>query len=282
MRPLILLVLILISCTRSIPEQTGNADSIQLEDQNFDMLKDPKPYTIKQELRDQTLTVMGQEKKLSDLLKKLYVPDTFTAADVEDQVNPPQYIITGVQMLQGKFFSSERVCEDRSLFLCTRGDYVEEEYYDMFFLALDTNGEVVVSDKLLFEGSQGQSSTDLMVSKIQLSVNKDCALLMVRSESEGGDVNLSREEWIEIFIAGGKGFRSLFRLQLEETYIQDFEASQDEQQDSSSKIQQYEILDSSSNGLFDIKVIYTHHENGKLIVQGEKVYTFDGQYYIHN
>ena len=98
---------------------------------------------------------------------------------------------------------------------------------------------------------------------------------------ESGQNDLYRERWAEIFIASGKGFRPLFKLQLEETFIQDYEAARDgdDLQDTSSKIQDLEVLPSSTNNLHDIRVSYELRENGVITREGNETYRFDGQYY---
>jgi hypothetical protein len=273
------LLIALCSCQGSNTESRTGSDTSQLEDINYDILKDPQLFTIQTDLQQESLSILNTKRSMHELLEKLYFPDTFTASNVENTATPPRYIITAVQTLQGNFFTDGTDCEDRSLIMCTRGDYVEQEYYDLFFLATDKKGELKVSDKLFFEGSQGQSATSVKVDFINLPVQKDCSLLMVTSQTEGGDINLHREEWVEIFIANKKGFRSLFKIQLELTDIQDFEVTQDEYQNSSSKIQEYEVLKTAHNGLHDVKVIYIQNENGKEVLSGEEIYHFDGTYY---
>ncbi len=254
-------------------------DSLILTDQNFDVLKDPQTFTIKEELGEKMVTVLGKNRSVRTMLTSFYSPDSFTQANVSAD-SSPDYIITGVQLIQGTFLSDSGACEQRTMLLCTRGDFVEEEYYDLFFIARDQKGEAIVSGKEIFEGSHGASSIQLEVNELSLPVRKDCSLLMVTSKDENADADFHKESWMEIFIATGKGFRSLFRLQLEETAIADYVASEEETQHSVSKIQRYEMLDTSSNGLHDIRVKYTVTEDGRVVKQGENVYRFDGRYYV--
>ena len=252
-------------------------DSLSLADQNYDVLKDPQLFTVREELGAESVTIFGKTTSLKSLLSGFYTPDTFTNSDTENSA--ADYIITGAELIQGTFLSDSGTCEQRTLLLCTRGDFVDEEYYDLFFLARDSEGNVMVSGREIFEGSHGANATELEVDELNLPVSKDCSVLMVTSNDENGDPDFHKESWVEIFMATGKGFRSLFRLQLEETSIDEYVASEDESQRAVSKIQKYEILDSSSNGLHDIRVTYTVTENGSTVKRGADVYQFDGRYY---
>lgn len=250
-----------------------------LSDQNFDILKDPQTFTIKEELSEKAVAVFGKNRSVGTMLTSFYSPDTFKPSKAATE-GSMDYIITGAQLIQGTFLSDSGTCEHRTMLLCTRGDFVEEEYYDLFFLARDANGEITISGKEVFDGSHGENSTQVEVSELALPVRKDCSVLMVTSRDENADANFHKESWMEIFMATGKGFRSLFRLQLEETSIEDYVAAQDETQHSVSKIQRYEMLNTSSNGLRDIRVDYTVTEDGRVVRQGDQVYRFDGYYYV--
>lgn len=264
------------SCDLS-DEGRDTQDSLSVADQNYDVLKDPQVFTITEDLGTESVNIFGKTTSLQNLLTVFYTPDTITDPDTEGPA--PDYIITGAELIQGTFLSDSGRCEPRTLLLCTRGDFVDEEYYDLFFLARGSDGNVIVSGREIFEGSHGANATALKVDELPLPVSKDCSVLMVTSNDENGDPDFHKESWVEIFMATGKGFRSLFRLQLEETSIDEYVASEDESQRAVSKIQKYEILETSSKGLHDIRVTYTVTENGRTIKNGADVYRFDGHYY---
>lgn len=269
-----------ISCSVQ-KDNTETYDSLASETQsNFSEDNEVKNFTIKEELRNQPVTIHGQKKTLSQFLVNFYSPDVYTTSTDNDSPEGPRYIITNVEFMKGKFFINEQKCEDRSLVLCSRGDFIQEEFYDLFLMATDASGNVVVADKLFFDGSQGQSSTDLIVSKVNLSPDKKCEVLQVASTTEGGDINLHRDEWVEFYIADGRSFHSVLKLQLEDTHIQDAEAAGTENQSSSSEVREFELLETVSKGLYDIKVNFTQRENGNIVVESEEVYKFDGEFYI--
>src|SRR5690606_12220458 len=252
-------------------------DSIAMHDRNFDILNVPRSFVISDELDGGTVEVAGRQMLLRDFLPSLYIPDTL----YDTKSGTPDFIVTSVQILQGTFFSDSGKCQQRSLVLCTRGDFVEGEAYDLFFVALGKANHVAVAGKQTFEGSHGKASTELAVSLIDLPADDKCSLLLVTSQSENGQDDLYRERWAEIFIASGRGFRPLLKLQLEETFIQDYEADRDgdDVQDTSSKTQKLEVLPSTSNDLHDIRVTYEVRENGVVVREGNEIYRFDGQYY---
>ncbi len=271
------LFVIAVACQPSETRQSQSLDSLSVVEQNYDVLKVPRSFAIGNGLEGGTIELLGRKTLFTDFLPSLYVPDTIA----DEKSGSPDFIITSVQTLQDNFFTESGNCEQRSLVICTRGDFVEGEAYDLFFIALGRDNRIVVAGKQTFEGSRGQASTELKVSPIDLPVNEKCSLLLVSSQTESGQNDLYRERWAEIFIASGKGFRPLFKLQLEETFIQDYEAARDgdDLQDTSSKIQDLEVLPSSTNNLHDIRVSYELRENGVITREGNETYRFDGQYY---
>lgn len=271
------LVLIGIACQPVEKRDSLTTDSLAMHDRNFDILNVPRSFVISDELDGGTVEVAGRQMLLRDFLPSLYIPDTL----YDTKSGTPDFIVTSVQILQGTFFSDSGKCQQRSLVLCTRGDFVEGEAYDLFFVALGKANHVAVAGKQTFEGSHGKASTELAVSLIDLPADDKCSLLLVTSQSENGQDDLYRERWAEIFIASGRGFRPLLKLQLEETFIQDYEADRDgdDVQDTSSKTQKLEVLPSTSNDLHDIRVTYEVRENGVVVREGNEIYRFDGQYY---
>lgn len=277
---LLLVQLILAAC--SAPrENTEGIDSLSSSSiDNYPQETESQMFTIKEELRNEPVTIHGQKKTLSQFLVNFYSSDTYTTSLQNEATDGPQYIITKVEFIKGRFFIKDGQCEERSLVLCSRGDFVEGEFYDLFFLATDAKGNVVVADKLFFEGSQGQSSTDLTVSRISLSPDKKCDVLQVSSRTEGGDVNLHRDEWVAFYIADGRSFHSVLKLQLEDTDIQDAESGNADNQTSQAELREFELLETVSNGLYDIRVKYIQRENGSIVLESEEIFRFDGEYYI--
>lgn len=265
------------ACQPVEKKDSSVVDSLSMEDRNYDILNVPRSFVIGDELDGGTVEVAGREMLLRAFLPSLYIPDTL----YEASGGTPDFIVTSVQILQGSFFAESGACEQRSLVLCSRGDFVDGEAYDLFFVALGKDNGVAVAGKQTFDGSRGEASTDLKVSLIELPADDKCSLLLVTSQTENGQDDLYRERWAEIFIASGRGFRPLIRLQLEETFIQEYEADRDgdDVQDTSSKVQQLEVLPSITNNLHDIRVTYELRENGVVVREGSETYRFDGQYY---
>jgi hypothetical protein len=266
------------SCVSSSKETIGDADTTGTS--GYEDFSEIAPFTIKDDIRENPVLINGKKKPLKDYLIKFYSPDHYTVKAPSDSVDSPRYIITEAQIIEGNFFAGEGKCESRSLLFASRGDFIDQEFYDLFFLKKEAGGEMAVSGKTTFDGSQGQSSTIVQVSKEALSSDKKCSILKISSATEGGDINLHKGEWVEYYIADNQNFHSVLKLQIEETNIQDYEATQDENQNSSSELREVEILGSSAHGLFDLNVHYTSRQNGSTVSDVEELYTFNGHEYI--
>jgi hypothetical protein len=275
---LFITILFLSSCLSSNQETNSSADSSTAD--AYEDFSEVSPFTIKDDIRNNAVTINGTNHSVQETLIRYYSPDTFTTKTAEDSVDAPRYIITELQVIENIFFAGAATCEKRSILITSRGDFIDQEYYDLLFLMPEADGQMVLVDKQTFEGSQGQSSTIVSVSTEDLAADKKCKVLRVNSSSEGGDVNLHKDEWLEYYIADQKSFHGILKLQIEDTDIQDFEASQDENQNSSSEIRELQMLETSSNGLFDIKVHYTSKQNGNTILDSEEFYVFDGLEYV--
>jgi hypothetical protein len=280
MKKVYLLVLIpfLYSCLSSNQETSSGADSATAD--TYEDFSEVSPFTIKDDIRENTIAINGKNHSVKETLIRYYSPDTFTTRTAEDSVDTPRYIITELQVIENTFFAGSGKCEKRSILATSRGDFIDQEYYDLLFLMPDADGELVLVDKQTFDGSQGQSSTIVSVATEDLATDKKCKVLRINSSSEGGDINLHKDEWLEYYIADQKSFHGILKLQLEDTDIQDYEATQDENQNSSSEVREMQILETSSNGLFDIKVHYTTRLNGNTTQDSEELYVFDGLEYV--
>jgi hypothetical protein len=278
MKRLFVLCLFVSSCVSSSQETTGDTDTTGTGD--YEDFSEIAPFTIKDDIRENPVLINGKKKSLKDYLIKFYSPDPYTMKAPSDSVDSPRYIITEARTIEGNFFVAEGKCENRSLLLASRGDFIDQEFYDLFFLNEEEDGEMAVSGKTTFDGSQGQSSTIVQVSKEALASDKKCSILKISSATEGGDINLHKAEWVEYYIADNQNFHSVLKLQIEETNIQDYEATQDENQNSSSELREVEMLESSSHGLFDLKVHYSSKQNGSTVSDVEEIYTFNGNEYV--
>jgi hypothetical protein len=277
MKRVYLFFMVLSACVSSNQENAG-ADSVS--SQSYEDFSEVGPFTIKEDIRDNQIEINGKRHSIKFYLQKFYSPDTYTASLPDDSTTiTPGYIITEATVIENKFFAREGMCEKRSILFTTRGDF-DQEYYDLLFLTEKAGGEMVLIDKQTIDGSQGQSSTIVQASTESLSTDKACITLKVTSSSEGGGINLHKDEWIEYYVADQRSFHPVLKLQMEQTDIQDYEATQDENQNSSSEMREMEILGTSSHGLFDIKVHYTSLQNGHIILDSEEVYTFNGKEYV--
>jgi hypothetical protein len=279
MKRFLLPLALLCACVNPARETSSKPDTLASD--GYEDFSEVTSFTIKDDLRRNTLTINGQKRTVQDYLIRFYAPDTFTSYSPEDSVNTPGYIITEAKVIEENFFSGEKnECERRSILFTGRGNFVDQEFYDLLFLQEEADGDLVLMDKLTFEGSEGQSSTIVSVQPEELTPRKNCKVLSVTSSTEGGDINLHKIEWIEYYIANEKSFHSILKIETEKTDIQDYEATQDENQNSSSDIREIAVLQSSSNGLFDIEVNYTNRQNGNVIQRSKERYIFDGEQYI--
>jgi hypothetical protein len=276
-RKFFVLSLLLVACA-SRDQEKNAADSLSAD--AYEDFSEVSPFTIKEELLSDTLAFKGKEMIASALLETVYAPDTYSSHGAEDSIDAPKYIITEASVLENDFFSAGGTCTPKTIIVTGRGDFIDQEFYDLLIVEEDSNGRIVLVDKLTFDGSQGQSSTMLSVTTEDLSTTNDCMLLRVTSSSEGGDINLRKHEWVEYYIADEESFRPILKVQTEDTNIQDYEATQSDNQNSSSEVKEIEVLETSSKGLYDIKVTFVRKENGETILEGEEMYVFNGNEYV--
>ena len=279
MKPFCFLILILSACVPNTQESATHIDSVASP--GYEDFSEVGPFTVKDDIRNQSIVLNNKRKPLLDYLVLFYHPDTYTPRVPGDSVNLPQYIITEATVIENTFFAGEnKACEKRSILMTSRGDFVEKEYYDLLFIGEDANGNLRLVDKMTFDGSEGQSSTLVSVSAEPLSPRAQCRVLSVTSTSEGGDINLRKRKWVEYFIAEGKSIRSILRVETEKTDIQDYEATQDLNQNSLSELREIRILETSSHGLFDVDVQYTNIQNGTKASEANEVFAFNGAEYV--
>jgi hypothetical protein len=271
------LSLVLVACAPRDQEKTV-ADSLAAD--AYEDFSEVSPFTIKDEVLSDTLVFNGKEVIAGALLETVYAPDTYTSHSAEDSIDAPKYIITEASVLEGDFFSAGGTCTTKTILVTGRGDFIDQEFYDLLFVEEDAGGRLILVDKLTFDGSQGQSSTMLAATAEDLSSTNDCMLLKVTSSSEGGDINLRKNEWVEYYIADEKSFRPILKVQTEDTSIQDYEAAESDNQSSSSELKEVEVLETSSKGLYDIRVAFVRKENGETILEGEEMYVFNGNEYV--
>jgi hypothetical protein len=278
MKRLLLLAALFSACVSSTKETASDDDSVATG--SYEDFSEVAPFTLKEDLVDREVSLNGKSKKLRDLLTAFYAPDPYTSKTPDDTIGTPSYIITDAQVVEGQFFQAGGKCGRRSIMFTTRGNFIDQEFYDILFLQEAANGEMAVVGKETLDGSQGQSSTTVWVKPAQLPVNDRCAILEVTSATEGGDINLKKNESVEYYIADEKMFHSILKLQLEDTSIQDYEATQDENQNSSSETRDVTFLGSSSNGLRDIRAHYISKQDGDTVADIVETYVFDGNMYI--
>lgn len=271
------LLLILSSCFSPARESSTHTDSVGAG--GYEDFSEVGPFTVKEEIRNQSIVLANKRKPLLDFLVLFYQPDTYTPRSTADSADVPQYIITDATVIENTFFADANHCEKRSILMTSRGDFVEKEYYDLLIVDEDTNGKLTLADKITFDGSEGQSSTLVAVTAEQLSPRPECKVLTVTSTTEGGDVNLRKREWVEYYVADGKSFRPVLKVETERTDIQDYEATQSDNQNSSSELREITVLETSSAGLFDIQVRYTNIQNGTTASEDIERYSFNGQEY---
>jgi hypothetical protein len=274
MKRLFFLVLLLSACGPSVRETSTTADSLKTVP--YEDFSEVVPFTVKDEIRFQSIELNGQRKNVVDYLMRFYHPDPYVS-HTGDSTNIPGYIITEVRVIEDNFFGDAGTsCRKRSILMTSRGDFIEKEYYDLLVVDENADGELAVVDKITFDGSEGQSSTIVTAEAVGLSTDPKCRVLKVLSSSEGGDINLRKREWVELYVSDAKSFHPVMRIELEKTDIQDYELSA-ENQNSSSEIREMRILQTSTNGLLDIEVSYANSQNGTIVEQSRDVFAFNGQ-----
>jgi hypothetical protein len=279
----IIAILILASCNspRQTPEPIVDSVSVMSDSAGVDVDEGVESalYTIEDQVQQMTFPFEGKTYDAQELLAVLYWPDQLGENTVGNDETPSAYIINDATTVSGNFFKAVSMCEPRTLLLTKRME-IDAEYYDLFFLEQEADGSPKVADRVSYDGSQGQSDTQLTVVTEGIGTDKTCYALKVASSTEGGDINLHRDSWVEYFIADGHGFHSVIKIVLEETDVQDYEASQDETKDSTSEIRDYEFLTSQSQGLYDIKIHTVVKQNGATASESYDTFRFDGTVYV--
>lgn len=278
MRYAFLLSLIVIGCGGRPAEDSVDTDSTG--PQRFEDFSAVTPFTIKEDLRMKEISIMGRSGSVVSFLSDFYAPDTFTENMPGDSVDIPAYIVTEASPIEGNFFYKEGECKARAALFTMLGDFVDQEFFDLLCLGEDASGKPVVIDKVTFDGSRDQSSSFISVDKDSLAVDKNCAVLRVNISSESGDINLRKNATVEYFIASETGFRSILKLETENTSIQDSQVDMDENQSASSERRVITILQTSAFGLYDLSVDHQHAEHGDDVQSEREIYRFNGTRYI--
>ncbi len=277
MRIFCLLILVISACAPGKEGATA-IDSVAIP--GYEDFSEVTSFAVKDDLSDQAFELFGRQENLSELLRKLYSPDTLVSVSPDDTLNTPGYIITDALLLDGNLFVKDGQCSRRVFLMTLRGDFVDQEYYDLLVIGRDSNGQPILRDKIVFEGSEGQSTTIVSVSLEKLSSNAECFVLKVTSASEGGDINLHKDQWAEYFIADERSLRPILKVALEETDIEAYEASKDDTQNTSAKRRRINVLKTSTNGLYDIEVSFENRQNGNVVATALEKFSFDGNQYV--
>ena len=283
-RSLIGCLLVMLACNAPKQDVALTSDSVIVEgdtaiaEMEYDGGMESEQYTIADEVKQSSLMVDGTSYDAQEMLTKLYWPDQLVNTPSGNEELPPSYDVQHAEVISANFFRGGDVCESRTL-IVGRRLAIDAEYYDIFFMTKNADGSPKVADKVTFDGSQGQSDTQLLVVPENLCVDKSCYVLKVSSSTEGGDIDLHRDSWIEFYLADETSFRSVFRLVLEETDVQEYEVSGDENKNSTSEISEYEILSTATNGLLDIKVHTVAKQDGQVTSETNSIFRFDGKSY---
>src|SRR5918993_1531209 len=81
-------------------ESTEGIDSLSVQSSdNYPEDDEVQNFTIKEELRNEPVTIHGQKKTLSQFLVNFYSPDIYTTSLQNDVPDGPQYIVTKVEFL---------------------------------------------------------------------------------------------------------------------------------------------------------------------------------------
>jgi hypothetical protein len=249
-------------------------DTVILQDEGIES----SLYTIEDQVRQMTFPLDGKTYDAQELLAVVYWPDQLGEITVGNDETPSAYAITDATATSGNFFASASACAARTLLLIKRME-IDAEYFDLIFLEQEADGSPKVADKLSFDGSQGQSDTQLDIVTEAIGTDKTCYALKVTSSTEGGDINLHRDTWVEYYISDKHAFHSVLKIVLEETDVQDYDGSQDENKDSTSEIREYEFLKTTSNGLYDVQIHTTVKQNGTIISKTDDIFRFNGVIY---
>lgn len=271
----------LIACNSPKPKTEQPLDSVSVVVDTTTIQNDgleSSLYTIEDQVRQMTFPLYGKTYDAVELFAVVYWPDQLGEVTIGNDETPSAYIVTDAEEISGNFFSSDKSCSTRTVLHAKRME-IDAEYHDLIFLEQEADGSPKVADKVSFDGSQGQSDTQLDVVTEGIGSDKTCYALKITSSTEGGDIDLHRDEWVEYFIADAQAFHSVLKIVLEETEVQDYEVSQDENKNSTSETRSYEFLSSSSNGLYDVIIHTVVKRDGIIDSKSDQTLRFDGQQY---
>jgi hypothetical protein len=206
-------------------------------------------------------------------LNNLYSPDHHII-DPMDSLDA-LWVIKSVELVDNDFSDLGGKCINRPVLLVTRFiRSTAEEYYDVHFI---TKGSDISSEKVTFDGDIAQTSASISLST-DYKLSDRCPVLTVISDSEGGDIGTVKMRDISFFVSTEAGMTLVLNLILEETQAE-YRASPQDEEKSTSKIRDFEILSKKSNGLYDIKVHLTSKKDGEVIKEEDTIFRFNGEKY---
>jgi hypothetical protein len=229
-------------------------------------------FTLAETARNGTIL----NKDISTVIAKAYSPDfLLTDANSNEEV---AYNILSTEVIETDLVTKKGKCAIGAALLCLKSKNGEEEYH-LFFLGKE-DGEVVVRDKATFPGSYAQTSASATISTEYL-LSDHCGALAVESESEGGDIDLSREKYVTFFIVDDNGdFYEVLNMVTEQTHVQEMEVTGDENKNSTSDVRTFEIAETKTNFLNDIKAHLISKSDGAVTHEEDELYQFDGKQYV--
>lgn len=287
----IFIILSLFACTANTkqPQETDTLEVLPADSAITDEVLENEPissvpefydstYQINSSLAMQELTILDEDDIVTySLLNTLYEPYYYRVGNAESE-SDPAFVITSVNAFNLTLMNKAGACEDMCTILTYRDNPTTGEgYFDIHFLAKKDN-EITPVHKLTFDGDYAQSSSKTeIVSTYKLS--NACQVLAIRHSSEGGDIDLSRNSLLTFYVLDQYIPVEILSVKLEDTTVSNFFETNDETKDAVSEISTIDILPTTSNQLYDIKVMYTQKTDGKITDQQEIIYKYNGSKY---
>jgi hypothetical protein len=265
------------SITTIIPSDTTGADTTtyDLTEDEYDEMQNAGAAGFSLSGTTGSGTLLDTD--IVEIIRQGYSPDNLLPEDGEQE---PVYTITSSEGIEGDFITLSGNCAQGAALFCTQSkSQGEEEEYNLFFVS-KKNGRIVVDGPQVFTGSYAQTSASASVT-LEYKLSDNCPALAVESGSEGGDIDLSRDAAVTFYILDEQDvFYEVLQLVTEETRVSEYEVTGDENKNSSSETRSFEILQTKSNGLRDIKTHFISKTNGEIVQEEDELYRFDGKKYV--
>lgn len=182
------------------------------------------------------------------VFKSIYFEDSVVQltegiADADIKISSWEYI------QEDDFLSSDGKCERFKILQLTRVDG-SGTYLDWYTVMPDQTTSLV---PLSVDITERQSEHSVKF-EINSELADDCYLVTVTESESGGDIDLRESETITFYTVDKQGFNEILAIQSTDKLVRDYYAEGAEPATETNTTQDYVVLDTRTNGLYDIQI----------------------------